>query len=125
MWVIRKTEAASALGIGPPPLADVAPFFFLSEFPELESGVPQYTVKDAAAVVFAVGVPLVGEVEHLLRQLQGLGDVLVTGFHDRAPQACPQREIRPLPYAERNAIAPSAEKLIYNFHAREDRFRTS
>jgi hypothetical protein len=67
--------------LSPPAFSDVILFFRLSQFFELVGRIPQDAVKDPAAIVFAVRLAAVGQMDHFFRQLQRFDDMKVAGPH--------------------------------------------
>jgi hypothetical protein len=60
-------------------------FLFFSQPLQLISGIPKDTIQNSASVVFAIGIPHVGQMNHLLRQLQGFFYVQIAGFQRFSP----------------------------------------
>jgi hypothetical protein len=60
---------------------DVGIFLLLSQIPDLIGGVPQNAIQNAASGIFSFYVPFICQTNHLVRQLQGLSDVVIAWFH--------------------------------------------
>jgi hypothetical protein len=67
--------------IRPPPFFLVPPFLFFRHPPELISGIAQHAIQNAASGVLPIDIPLIGQAEHLLRQVNRLLDISIAGFH--------------------------------------------
>jgi hypothetical protein len=55
--------------------------FFFGQLFQLVRRIPQNAVKDAASIIFPIGITLIRQADHVLNELQGFGNVQVARFH--------------------------------------------
>ncbi len=66
----------------PPAFFLMAAFLFLGNLLDLVGGIPDDAVKDPAPHVFAVGIALVGQIDHLLDQAQRSSEIVIAGLQN-------------------------------------------
>ena len=67
----------------PPAFFLMSAFLFLGHLLDLVSGIPDDAVKDAATHVFAVGIALIGKIDHLLNQSQRSSEIVIAGLQNQ------------------------------------------